>query len=73
MMADNTQVLEDAVRMTHYRFLVLLRNSGATNMYGAGQYLEEAYDLSREEARKILVAWMKSFDLPQAEQPDDGR
>jgi hypothetical protein len=73
MMADNTQVLEDAVKLTHYRFLVQLRNSGATNMYGAGQYLEEGYGLSRKEASTVLSDWMNTFDLPEDQQPEDGR
>jgi hypothetical protein len=65
--------IQEQVRLTHYRFLVKLRDSGATNMYGAGQYLEEAYGLSRKEAGKILVDWMMTFDLPEDEQPQDGR
>ena len=60
-------------RLDQYKYLVRLRNSGATNMFGAAPYLEAAYDLGRRESGKILVAWMESFSLPDAEQPDDGR
>ena len=59
--------------LEYYKFLVKLRNSGATNMFGASAYLEQAYDLSRKDARDILSSWMNSFSLPEDEQPDDGR
>ena len=65
------QVQDDVIE--YYKFLVMLRNSGATNMFGASPYLEEAYGLSRKDATAILVGWMASFDLPEDEQPDDGR
>ena len=48
----------------HYRFLVKLRNSGATNMYGATPYLQEFFGLGRKDAGKILGNWMESFRLP---------
>lgn len=38
-----------------------LRISGVTNMYGAGAYLEQVFDLERKVAGKILGAWMKTF------------
>jgi hypothetical protein len=45
-----------------FEYLDALRASGVTNMYGAGQYIETAFGVSRRSAVKILVAWMKSFD-----------
>lgn len=39
-------------------FLNELRESGAINMWGAGPFLQEAFDLERDEARKVLVNWM---------------
>ena len=57
----------------HYRFLVRLRNSGKTNMWGAGLYLERHFNLPEREASKILISWIQSFDLPEDEQPKDGR
>ena len=57
-----------------FSFLVTLRNSGATNMFGATPYIEAAYPaLTKGEARNLLVAWIKSFSLPKDQQPDDGR
>jgi hypothetical protein len=45
----------------YYQYLDALRESGVTNMYGAGAYLRDRFDLSKEEARDILTAWMKQF------------
>ena len=49
------------VEKVYFAFLESLRDSGVTNMFGAGPYLEEAFDLSRSEARKVLVSWMESY------------
>ena len=46
----------------NFDFLVALRDSGATNMFGATPYLQDAFGLSKSEARKILAEWMKSFN-----------
>jgi len=56
-----------------YKYLVFLRNSGETNMWGATPYLEDAFNLSNREARDALLGWIKSFDLPVENQPQDGR
>jgi hypothetical protein len=45
----------------YYNYLDEIRNSGITNMYGAGVYLQQAFGVSRMEARKILMDWMKQF------------
>ena len=45
----------------HSEFLMALRDSGVVNMYGAAPYLQEAFELSRNEARTVLVEWMNSF------------
>ena len=45
----------------YFDYLELLRDSGVTNMFGAGPYLEEAFGLSRSEARKVLISWMESY------------
>ena len=39
-----------------------LRESGATNMYGATPYLQSDFpDLSKAEARAVLSYWMKTL------------
>ena len=67
------QQLVDELTLMHFRYLVKLRNSGATNMFGARPYLQSAFGVSQSEAQDILMNWMHSFDLPEDEQPDDGR
>jgi len=43
-------------------YLDALRESGATNMFGAIPYLQDEFpDLSEKEARDILWYWMDTF------------
>ena len=60
-------------RLEQYKYLVKLRDSGRTNMWGAAEYMEDELGIGMDEAGDILVDWIKSFNLPQDEQPDDGR
>ena len=46
----------------HLEYLDDLRESGETNMWGGGAYLRADFDLSKTEARDILLYWMASFD-----------
>jgi hypothetical protein len=45
----------------HLEYLDWLRDSGQTNMFGAGQYLEMKFDVSKRDAKTILLYWMDSF------------
>lgn len=45
----------------HLEYLDDLRESGVTNMFGAGAYLEDEFSIGRREARTILAYWMESF------------
>jgi len=46
----------------HLEFLDELRESGATNMFGAVPYLQKAFPyLAKDEAREILIHWMETF------------
>ena len=45
-----------------FEYLDGLRECGATNMFGAGAYLQEDYGMDRRVAGAVLSAWMKSFD-----------
>ena len=52
----------DNMTEEHRIFLNALRESGATNMFGAATFLVEAFpELSDREARAILMEWMRSF------------
>ena len=43
-------------------FLNVLRESGITNMFGAGTYVEEEFGIDKREARRILSLWMHNFN-----------
>jgi len=43
-------------------YLNFLRESGATNMFGATPYVIEEFGLDKSEARRILSLWMKNFN-----------
>ena len=55
------------VKDEHLEYLDGLRESGDTNMFGAGPYVERAFDMSRAEAKEIVLYWMKSFSERHAE------
>jgi len=44
-----------------FEYLNMLRESGATNMFGAAAYLQDEFGLEKAEARTILKLWMESF------------
>ena len=45
----------------HLEYLDILRESGVTNMFGAGPYLKREFELSMDDSRKVLSYWMASF------------
>lgn len=45
-----------------FEYLDDLRDSGITNMYGAGQYLQEEFGMNKYEAREALANWMRRKD-----------
>ena len=45
----------------YFEYLDNLRESGETNMFGAGAYLQDAFNLRKNDASKILVRWMGAF------------
>jgi len=52
----------------YFEYLDDLRESGVTNMFGAAPYLQEAFGLSRYEARVVLLKWMETFNERHATQ-----
>lgn len=44
-----------------YMYLDELRESGETNMYGAGPYLCEEFGISKRESHQILQVWTEDF------------
>lgn len=45
-----------------FEFLEDLKHSGQINMFGAAPILQEAFGLTKQEAREALATWMKSYD-----------
>ena len=62
---QSTIARPDVVEDEHLTFLDALRNSGVTNMWGAGDYLEEHKDLNYKDAEIVLLYWMKSYSERQ--------
>lgn len=46
----------------HLEYLDDLRDSGTVNMFGARPYLQEAFELDRGMASKILSYWTETFE-----------
>jgi hypothetical protein len=43
-------------------FLNVLRDSGATNMFGAVPYIKDEFELDSKEAKSLLMLWMANFN-----------
>jgi len=43
------------------KYLNVLRHSGITNMYGAGPYIQETFGVTKYDAQRFLIHWMKNF------------
>jgi hypothetical protein len=50
----------------YYDYLDALRETGQINMFGAGPYLQEAYGLTKYEARDVVLMWMQTFSERKA-------
>ncbi len=54
--------MDNTKREEYFAYLTALRDSCITNMYGAVPYLMNGFpELTEDEARDILTAWMNSF------------
>ena len=56
----------------YFEFLEKLRQSGETNMYGAVPYLQSEFPElrgSQKKANAILIAWIKSFEMKEGDEP----
>jgi len=43
----------------HHDYLISLRDSGETNMWGAAPYIEREFCVSYVEAKNILLEWIR--------------
>lgn len=62
MQLDATIPRGPTMTKEHNDYLIQLRNSGETNMWGAAPYLQREFGLTYKEAKDILLAWIKSFE-----------
>lgn len=46
-----------------FKFLVELRDSGRTNMWGATPYIMDEFDMEMKEAGEWLLKWIRTFDV----------
>ena len=51
----------DLELVEYFEYLDDLRDSGATNMFGAGPYLSDAFELDSKTANQIVASWMRTF------------
>ena len=59
---ENNQIEKpEFLNEKHLVYLDKLRESGVTNMFGAGVYVQKFFKLSRDDAKQILIYWMKTF------------
>jgi hypothetical protein len=61
-MNTKTTTAQNPSDQKYFDYLVELRDSGITNMFGAGPYLYAAFeDITLRESQEILTRWIKSF------------
>ena len=60
---ERPEIVEDE----HLDYLDEIRESGIVNMFGARPYLMNAFEMSDDDARTILLYWMKTFGERHAE------
>ena len=48
--------------INYYNFLESLRQSDLCNMWGAGPYLANAFDLTDTEANAVLCNWIHNYE-----------
>ena len=46
----------------YFEYLVELRDSGETNMWGASPYLVREFGIDHVQAKTVLLEWIKSFN-----------
>lgn len=54
-------MMNEEFKQEVFDYLVELRNSGVTNMFGAAPYIQSEFGCDRRESQELLKEWMKSF------------
>jgi len=55
----NNTLYGKVLTQEHHDFLICLRDSGETNMWGAAPYIEREFDVPYVDAKTILLEWIK--------------
>tara|TARA_Y100001951_G_scaffold34454_1_gene27156 strand:- start:15 stop:218 length:204 start_codon:yes stop_codon:yes gene_type:complete len=58
----NAERIDRVNKEDMFEYLDNLRESGVTNMFGAGQYLVNTFGLRTNEAQEVLLDWMVTFE-----------
>jgi len=58
--ADHREAADEDMEV-YFNYLDNLRESGVTNMFGAGPYVQKEFGVDRREAKRIVMAWMQQF------------
>lgn len=45
-----------------FSYLDTLRETGVTNMLGAGPWIENAFDVDKDTAKELLSEWIETFE-----------
>jgi hypothetical protein len=66
--------MNEDLRNEVFDYLDALRESGATNMFGATPYLMEEFGFDKHDAKRWLTDWMQTFSErhPRPEVTEDG-
>jgi hypothetical protein len=49
----------NSLTMEHHDYLICLRDSGETNMWGAAPYIQAEFGVPYADAKAILLEWIK--------------
>ena len=53
------------LKNNYFTYLDILRESGVTNMFGAGPYLQKQFGMNRYEAKDIILEWIETYPVRQ--------
>lgn len=59
MTMQNETIYGVLLTQEHHDYLIWLRDSGETNMWGASPYIEKEFRVSRQVASAILCEWIQ--------------
>ena len=52
----------DATYDIYFAYLDALKKSGETNMFGAMPYLARDFGIKQQEAQRVLIEWMQTYN-----------